>query len=361
MKRLGKAVELVEPEVISEPTTTTIGIDIGFGVTKVYDGRTMIKFPSVWGPERRLKFQADEIHGRYPGETITDDEGTWFVGDLASGQLPTGAQRRLRGRTPNEVVMGNVARVRLAKVALGKLFPKTPENDVVHVRIATGLPVDHMHGAGDLKAALLGQHEILTDRVHFIANVVDVMVMPQPYGTIYANTLLPDGRLNPEHTARRTGVCDIGTFSIDVALDERSEFIDAASGSVESGMYMAQDMIATAYEQEFHEKPSLKTISEIMTTGVLWAHGEEIDMAGDLERAIDPVRQAAIELMTDKWQAGASVDIIYCSGGGAARAFDDIKAAFRQAVLMDNAQMANAIGYRHYAMFRQRKQLGKIS
>jgi len=337
----------------TEPAAFVLGLDIGFGVTKVYDGRSSIMFPSVWGPRRVLKFQESEIKGRYPGDWIVDDDGEWFVGDLAASQLPTGAQRRLRGRTADDAALSNAARVRLAKVALGKLFPNIQNGDVVQVRIATGLPVDHMRGTGDLKAALLGQHRISTDRADFVANVTDVMVMPQPYGTIYANTLLPTGRLNPHHVAKRTGVCDIGTYTIDVALDDDGEFIDAASGSTEAGMYMAQDMIATLYEQEYREKPSYKIISEAMTKGYLRIRGENENIEDDLESALDPVRQAAIELMTDKWGSGVSVDTIYCSGGGASRAFRAIGAAFKHAILMDNAQMANAIGYRNYAMKRE--------
>lgn len=336
----------------TEPAAVVLGLDIGYGVTKVYDGRQSIMFPSVWGTRRLLKFQEADIHAKYPGETITDDEGEWFVGELAASQLPTGAQRRLRGRRSDEATAGNAARVRLAKVALGQLYLNIQEGDVVQVRIATGLPVDHMHGAADLKAALLGQHRILTDRSDFIADVVEVMVMPQPYGTIYANMILPNGKINPTHVATRTGVCDIGTYTIDVALDDDGEFIDAASGSTEAGMYMAQDIIATMYEQEYHEKPSYRVVNEAMVRGTIRVKGSMINISDDLEQAIAPVRQAAVELMADKWGAGNSVDVIYCSGGGASPAFRMIHEAFDHAVLMDNAQMANAMGYRNYAMKR---------
>src|SRR5690349_20377314 len=156
----------------------TIGLDIGYGVVKAVTNEQIVAFPSVCGHARPIKFRADEIAAHYPGEQILDDEGAWFVGDLALSELPPGELLRLRGRTANELTIGNVFRQRLAKVAIGKLLAGERDGEVVHLRIATGLPVDHMHDAADLKAALLGQHFIRTDTTELVANVAEVMVMP---------------------------------------------------------------------------------------------------------------------------------------------------------------------------------------
>jgi len=45
---------------------------------------------------------------------------------------------------------------------------------------------DHMWDASELKEALLGQHLIQTDVCEVIANVTEVRVMPQPYGSACA-------------------------------------------------------------------------------------------------------------------------------------------------------------------------------
>ncbi len=129
-------------------SVVTIGLDIGYGVVKAITDSQVITFPSVMGHAREIKFQQEEITARYPGDQITDDEGEWFVGDLALSQLPPGELLRLRGRTANENTMGNAFRLRLAKVAIGKLMQGLWNRDVVHLRIAPGLPVDHMRDAG---------------------------------------------------------------------------------------------------------------------------------------------------------------------------------------------------------------------
>ena len=63
---------------------TTIGLDIGYGVVKVVTDENSFGFPSVMGHAREIKFQQETIQQKYPGDQITDDEGEWFVGDLAA-------------------------------------------------------------------------------------------------------------------------------------------------------------------------------------------------------------------------------------------------------------------------------------
>src|SRR5690606_35393745 len=138
------------------------------------------------GPYTTL-FRSEALAAKYPGDQLTDEDGsTWFVGDLALAQLPTGELLRLRGRTANEKTMGNTFRLRLAKAAIGKLAQGASGRDVIHLRLCSGLSVDHMRDTGELKQALLGQHLIKTDASEVIANVTEVIVMPQPYGSAYA-------------------------------------------------------------------------------------------------------------------------------------------------------------------------------
>lgn len=342
----------------AKPTSTvqTVGLDIGYGVTKAICGDNVVMFPSVMSHAREIKFNADQTAAKYAGDQIADDDGQWFIGDLALSQAKKGELIKLRGRTADEATIGNVFRVRLAKVALGKLFPDYHNGEAVHIRIATGLPVDHMGGAAALKAALIGQHPINTDTANFVANVTEVMVMPQPYGTIYANTLTSTGDLNPCHTAIKTGVIDVGTYTIDAALDDDGEYIDAESGSAESGVFTAQERIKEAVNRDYGFIPKQKFVEAVLKTACISVRGAApVSYADEVERALAPLRDATLVLMNDKWSTGDEVDIIYVSGGGAELVFNDIKAAYPQAKLVENAQLANAIGYQNYARFAERE------
>jgi hypothetical protein len=336
------------------PVTTPIlvGADIGYGFTKIVStGIEPVVFPSVWGYSRELKFQAGETASKYPGDQITDDDGDWFIGNLAQSQIPAGQQMKLRGRTADEKELGNVARLRLLKAGLGKMFPNQRNGDVLHFQIATGLPVDHMHGAQDMKASFIGQHIIQTDNTHFIANIMDVRVMPQPYGTIYRNMLTVKGEINPCHTYTRTGVIDIGTFTVDLALDDDGEYIDDLSGSVESGVFVIQEAVRKAYERDFNQKPTLREIETIIQCRCVRAFGEPVDYSIEVENGRAILRDATLSLLAEKWSAAASLDVIYVAGGGASLIINDIKRAYRQARLVDDAQISNARGYLNYALF----------
>ena len=336
-------------------STVTMGLDIGYGVVKAVTADQVVMFPSVMGHAREVKFQQEDMARRHPGDQMTDDEGDWFVGDLALAQLPPGELLRLRGRTANESTMGNAFRLRLAKVAIGKVMQGMWNRDIVHIRIATGLPTDHMRDAAELKASLIGQHLIKTDTAELIAHVSEVMVMPQPYGTIYANTLNEVGEINRQHTYRRTGVCDVGTYTVDLALDDEGEFVDAESGSVESGVYTAQERISAALERDYREKMPFKIVEEVLRTGIFHANGQPVDYSEIVEEALAPLRSATLNLMSEKWQRGTTVDVIYLSGGGAELVVEDVREAYPQIALVRDAQLANARGYLNYARFIARQ------
>jgi len=342
------------------PTVTTdgvitVGLDIGYGVTKMVTDTAVSTIPSVMGHAREIKFQQEMIAGKYPGDQLFEDDGAWFVGDLALAQIPPGELLHLRGRTANERTMGNQFRLRLAKAALGKLALGVWGRDAIHVHIATGLPVDHMRDANELKTMLLGQHLIRTDSCEVVANVATVMVMPQPYGTAYAMMLTPEGDINVYHTVMRTGVVDVGTYTIDVALDDDGEYIDAESGSVESGVYTAQERIAALLEADYREKMPYKIIEQVLKNGIFNASGKPINYSSEVEEALAPLRSATLNLMSDKWGRGTTVDIIYLSGGGAELVYEQVVDAYPQTKLVPQAQLANARGYLNYAHFVARQ------
>ena len=48
----------------------TVGLDIGYGVTKVVTDQTAIAFPSVAGHAREIKFQQEALAAKYPGDSL---------------------------------------------------------------------------------------------------------------------------------------------------------------------------------------------------------------------------------------------------------------------------------------------------
>jgi plasmid segregation protein ParM len=209
-----------------------------------------------------------------------------------------------------------------------------------------------MRDAADLRAALIGQHLVQTDSTEVVANISEVMVMPQPYGSLYAQTLTPSGDINPNHTFIRTGVCDVGTYTVDLALDDDGVYVDAESGSVESGVYTAQERIAAALERDYRQKMPFKIVEEVLRTGHFRASGEDVNYSTEVQDALEPLRSATLNLMGEKWKAGKTVDVIYLSGGGAELVKELVMAAYKQTQVVKNPQIANARGYLNYAYFK---------
>ena len=337
--------------IIQKPVIATVGLDVGYRATKAVSDGGSICFPSVAGHSHEIKFKAAEISGKYPGDQLTDTHGDWFIGDLAIKQVPASELLQLQGRTGNGDEFGMQFRVRMMYAALAKLFPQnTRDEEAIHIRIATGLPVDHMQDAPALKAALGGIHRIKSNNADFTAYISDVAVMPQPYGTIYSQQFNPDGTLNEFHTANKVAVLDIGGYTIDAAVDDNGEYIDSESGSSESGVYTAQQRIAAVLEADFREKPTHKMIETVLRTGKLKAFGEEHDYSKESAEALKPLRDASLTLTSRLWKTGMGLDVIYVAGGGGPFGESVVKAAYRQAKLVTNSQMSNAIGYRSYAL-----------
>jgi hypothetical protein len=239
------------------------------------------------------------------------------------------------------------------RAALGKLYPNLHGRHDVHLRIVTGLPVDHLHRSDDLIAALSGRHAIRTDTTEFVAQVTEVMVVPQPYGTVYRRRLaVPDGQ--PHGEPARVAVVDIGTYTIDGVVDENGTYIDALSGSSEAGVYTVLQHIAAAYERTFGAKPGDREVEHILRTGSAQIRGRRVDCRVEVERGAVLLRDAALTLMGNLWQAAETLDVIYVTGGGAPIVFDAVRAIYEQAVLVDDPQFSNAQGYLAYGLLTAR-------
>lgn len=331
-----------------------VGIDAGYGATKaVMAGAEPVVFPSVYGYAVNIAYQADEIAKRYPGDQISDDGRDWFVGGLAMSQLREGELMRLRGRSGTADDVGVEARLRLIKAALGKLLGGMVTNgDMVTIRLATGLPVAHMRTTAikALKNALIGTHPIQTDVANFVACINEVMVMPQPTGALYSQQLTQTGHVNLGHVSKRSGVIDVGMYTIDNALDDDGEFLQQRSDSTEGGVYIVHQRIADLLTEEMGDTPEYWQIEQVLRTGKLRIRGEEKDFSRQVRQFCEALDTATLNLSTRLWGAGAGIDVIYLVGGGGPLVVERVQEVYPQATLVDDPQSSIARGYLNYAM-----------
>lgn len=329
-----------------------VGVDIGYGKAKVVSGDVQYQFPSVAGQARNVRFGAESMSANHPNEQIEHDGLSWYVGELAQEQLRPEEQQRLRGRSTKADERGMMFRTLIMKAALAKLFPDVTNGDAIHFHIVTGLPVNHMAQSAALKKALIGVHPVHTDRTNFVANVVDVAVMPEPRGTMFAFTLCPDGSLNDTYTADTTVVFNGGAVTNDVQYDKNGKFVDAHSASSRTGHHLALERLQIMLEERFGDTPSLDLVESILRNRAGKVSGKLYTFDDEVNEALKPVREGAMQLLTDTIGTGIEADSIIVSGGFALSSYEVIGRAYSQSTKSDNPLFDTAQGYYNYSMFK---------
>lgn len=355
---------LQSPVLKYAPSVINVGLDIGYGAVKVVvHGLSPILFPSVWGlaifssKQDRAKIMAGNA------ENTTDlmnfDGQEWMVGNFAQRQLKAAQLSSLRGRSGSADVYGNESRLKLFKTAMGKIGAalKVQKGDVLHINLATGLPVSHMDGAESLEEILQQPHHVQNAAVDFTVNVSNLYIMPQPYGTIYANQFTENGTYNPCHTAKRTGVVDVGTYTVDLALDDDGEYITTESDSVEGGIYLVHQRLISLLKQRGLDMDNVKPgeLDKILRTKCIQVGKATEAVDGEVDESLEVLRENTVNRMKQLWRTARTIDAIYLSGGGASLIKDEVlSAGFAQASLVDGSQFANAQGYYNFATFDTR-------
>jgi hypothetical protein len=332
--------------------TQNIGVDLGYGNVKAVAGNQRVIFPSVSGRAINVRFGSEDIASGYAGDQIEHYDASMWIGNLAAQHLRPEQQRRLRGLGTNQDEIGMDFRVLMMKAALAKLYPDLRNGDALHINLATGLPVSHMAQASTLKKHLIGQHLIHTDTTHFTANISEVAVMPEPRGTMFAFTLNADGSLNEYYDADTTVVFNGGAVTNDVQYDLNGEFVEAYSGSSRTGYHLAFDTLRDLIQDRYGETPSLHVLEMVIRNEAMKVKGKVIPMREEVHTALAPVRDGALELLSDTIQTAMSVDRIIVSGGFTLKMYDCISGKYEQSTKSDNPLYDTAQGYQNYAMMK---------
>lgn len=335
---------------ILDGATLVIGLDVGYGLVKALAwGFDPVKFRTVYGHERDLGYQKIEIMQKHPGESISTDDGDFFVGDLAAQHLPVAEQFTLAGRDD-----ANDIRRLMMLVVLGKMFPDLYRDEPIRVRVVTGLPVKHMRGANQLKLALMSKRELVhTDHCKFPVEIEAVSVMPQPKATLTAFSMNPDGSENPYWTFHKAAVIDNGHLTVDIATELDGDFVEAESGTVETGMSTAYKRLTDLYNDAFGEFPSQRMIEKILTGGGKFKIGrdEQQDWSTEVEEVLRPMRAATINLCRETLGKATEHEFIANIGGPAPAVHSLIAREYKGTIMPQFAQTTNALGYLHYGGF----------
>jgi len=333
---------------MTQNTITTIGLDVGYGMTKaVSSSGRQVCFESRVAPAEFIRFQANIGAKMHTNGLILHDqeEGRLFIGEMASKQGRPGAVRSPRDRNRvNDPIVTHLTDAAFAMLLSGVEYAR--------VRVVTGLPVAYYRDALDLTWHLRKNHHILLEGRSLTVEVEEVLVVPQPFGALLTLILDEKGSLVTDAldmVEGRVAVLDIGQHTTDMILVEGLEYIEARSSSLEVGVSTAIDMIRKVLLDDYRVSYDPHEIEQALRRGWLVIDGQKQPLNGMASEQLDPIARSIEAQARTLWNI-STLTALVLAGGGSLALKQWLEPCFKQAVYAPNAAMANAAGFLRYGL-----------
>lgn len=332
--------------------TFIIGLDVGYGDTKAAcDNGRSVTFPSLVAPAESIRFTADvgsKSAAPLKGLVLYGtEEGDLFVGELAAKQGRPGAVRspRDRDRVADAIV------THLTDAALAMLLPD--DIDYAQVKIVTGLPVDYFGDADALVSHLQCTHTIKVGRDRqLIVDVLEVKVLPQPFGGLLSLLLDASGTMMPdvEHLVTgRIGVADPGMYTTDYILVDGLEYIESGSGSLEVGVSTVLEMLRKVLMDDYRVSYEPHELEIALRRGWLVINGQTIKLNGLASDRLSGVAHSIESRARTLWNISTLSTVVFV-GGGAIAMKRWLEPCFGQSVFATDGAMSIANGFLRYGL-----------
>lgn len=319
-----------------------IGFDGGFFAVKARGSEKVAHFESFAVRPSESLFS---LNG-HQTIIVSSQYGRYLVGPEAVKKATVGARKEGAGwiETPEYLA--------LFYAALSELTEATQ----AAINLVTGLPLaDFQRDRGRLRDLLLGTHQFVREgRRGQSLTVESVRVVPQAWGAVLALLLDDKGHIvQPELTKQKVGVLDIGGHTVNyLAVDGLSDIPSETRGT-ERG---AWHVVRTVRDYLTNTHPGLLRLSDhelmrAIVTGETYDAGDLVDLRPVVAPLLADIAQEITDTATQHWGQGAATmrQVIIC-GGGAYLFGDAIRRAFRQAVVVDKPELANATGFYRFAV-----------
>jgi len=304
-----------------------IGLDVGFGFTKVFTGDRLIKFPSVVGSFDEPAFLDAGIKLPKNGNGRISVNGSPFlVGDDAirdSMRIFTWRERDW---------IDTPAYSALVKYALNLTERKSGEP----YRIVTGLPVAHYKKCKDRLAKTI---------LEIAGPKTDVRVILQPIGSYLDCLLDNDANIRDKNLLNgAVGIIDIGFFTMDFITMRKLRFVKDSYNSCESGLATAYSSIAKAIYDLYDLKKEVYEMERVVKDGFIRVFGEKKDVRPIVDYYLDTMAAEIKARARHLWQDESGIDMILLTGGGASVLRDRLM-FYHYMKIVNDAQSSNTKGF----------------
>jgi len=290
-----------------------VGIDVGFGFTKAYNGKNSVIFKSLIGDATDIQFRSllgddsstSNLH-------ITLDDKSYFLGSYAE------LQSNIREFTlDQEKLIEEFVKI-LAITAAGIC---TDAVEPIHV--VSGLPVGYLRrDTKKFKKMIKGTHEItyhnrdgkdVTKKI----TIDKIHIIPQPIGSIF-NLIFDDkGKIKDRVLAKqKLGVVDIGFKTSDFSIFDHLQYIERGSSTMDTGISKCFSVIANKLRQESNISIELYRMFKFIESGIIKIRGKEYNISNLKKRVYSHAATAIASDLNRLWENDWDIDTIILSGGG---------------------------------------------
>jgi plasmid segregation protein ParM len=331
-------------------TVELLGIDIGFGFTKLTNGKDSLIFKSVLGEATEIQFQEKILSDSGDDHLQIEVDGqSYFLGDLAERQSSvrffTLDQEQFVSRFVKILALAGASRM------VGSFIP---------VNVVTGLPIGHYSQHKDeLSRLLVGDHQVfLVDaagkRQEKVVKINKVRVIPQPFGSMF-NLMLNDlGDLADRRLVKeKIGIIDVGFRTADYTISDRMRYSERGSRTTDSGIARAFNVIATKLREQSGVNVELYRLYEAVDRGSIKIRGKEYELKSLTDQIFNQLAAAIANEVDRLWADDWDIDTIVITGGGGAVLSRYLQPLLNGHVLpvdpAKDARLFNAQGYWKFA------------
>ncbi len=290
-----------------------VGIDVGFGFTKAYNGKNFVIFKSLIGDVSDIQFRASLGDDSSTSNLhITLDDKSYFIGSYAE------LQSNIREFTlDQEKLIEDFVKI-LAITAAGLCT-----DTVGPIHVVSGLPVGYLkRDTKKFKKMVKGTHEItyhnrngkdLTKKI----TIDKIHIIPQPIGSIFNLIFDENGKIKDRKFAKqKLGVVDIGFKTSDFSIFDHLQYIERGSSTMDTGISKCFSVIANKLRQESNINIELYRMFKFIESGMIKIRGKEYNISNLKKRVYSHAATAISADLNRLWENDWDIDTIILSGGG---------------------------------------------
>lgn len=298
-----------------------IGVDLGFGFTKGFDGQQTIIIPSVLSDSGRPN-EGGGGHRitRERGFHLVADDAAFYVGDLADCDW----RSPRRPRQP-ERLFGDYGK----RLVLAVLAAYTEMENPLHVVI--GIPVSYYQFFKDsFEDRLSGYHKLAWmqpdgSRVPRNVHIRKIHTIPHPMGTYSGLVMDVNGQMQADKfKTKKIALVDIGFRSTNVITMDRMRFSNRYSGTIDLGISRGFEVIDRKLRNEAGHCARFDQLYQAVRMGYIRVEGQSYNLERVRKEAFSRLAEELADNIGHMLASAWDLDRLLLTGGGSREQADFI-------------------------------------